>query len=202
MDALLRQSRMMCPFLKSTCPATLRSLSTTTRRLSPGGGTISNLQIIARRCPVMGKAMAVQTAKSGGRSRLGGVMKGLRTYSAKAKLHTASSYRANVDVEPLRHRDNGMWIDDDDAHPSKLLTNDLRQPPSALTRGLLLPICPASQSPALSPRRQRRSSSITMAFTTPNSRRSTRTNRTATSIISTALRRNFLGRTCPTRRNE
>lgn len=97
----------MCPFLKSTCPATLRSLSTTTRRVSPGGGTISNLQIIARRCPVMGKAMAVQTAKSG-RSRLDGLLRGLGTYGAKAKIHTASSHRANVDVEPLMHRDNGM----------------------------------------------------------------------------------------------
>lgn len=107
MDALLRQSRAMCPFLKSTCPATLRSLSTTTRRVSPGGGTISNLQIIARRCPVMGKAMAVQTAKNG-RTRLDGVLRGLGTYSAKAKIHTASSHRANVNVEPLRRRGNGM----------------------------------------------------------------------------------------------
>lgn len=97
----------MCPFLKSTCPATLRTLSTTTRRVSPGGGTISNLQIIARRCPVMGKAMAVQTAKTG-RPRLDGLLKGLRTYSTKAKIHTASSHRASVDVEPLMHRDTGM----------------------------------------------------------------------------------------------
>lgn len=55
----------------------------------------------------MGKAMAVQTAKSGC-TRLDGVLRGLRTYSAKAKIHTASTHRANVDVEPMRRRDNGM----------------------------------------------------------------------------------------------
>jgi hypothetical protein len=107
MDALLRQSRSVCPFLKSTCPATLRSLATTARQVSPGGGTISNLQIIARRCPVMGKAMAVQSAKSG-HSRLSGLLGGRRAYSTKAQIHTATTHRAYVEVEPLRHRDNGM----------------------------------------------------------------------------------------------
>ncbi len=55
----------------------------------------------------MGKALAVQTAKSG-RAGLSGVVKGVKTSSTRAKLHTASAHRAYVDAEPIRHRDNGM----------------------------------------------------------------------------------------------
>lgn len=68
MEALLQQSRSLCPFLQRTSPATLRSLSTgagaSASSGSPGGGTMSNLQVIARRCPVMSKALAVQTSRS------------------------------------------------------------------------------------------------------------------------------------------
>ena len=64
METLLNQSRAMCPFLKRTNPATLRSLSAAASpSASPGGGIISNLQIIARRCPVMSKALAVQSSR-------------------------------------------------------------------------------------------------------------------------------------------
>jgi 5-aminolevulinate synthase len=102
MEALLRQSRGVCPFLKKTSPATLRVLSATPASsaanyataagagaaapagvlngavpppqhqqhlASPGGSRMSNLQVLARRCPVMGKALAVQSA----RHRLAGV---------------------------------------------------------------------------------------------------------------------------------
>jgi 5-aminolevulinate synthase len=102
MDAVLRQSKSMCPFLKTTSPATLRALSTsaTHSHASPGGGTMSNLQVIARRCPIMGKALAVQTAKDG-RMRIGGAaaIGAIRTYSGKvssgkAKLHTSRSHEA------------------------------------------------------------------------------------------------------------
>lgn len=105
MDAVLRQSKSMCPFLKKTSPATLRSLSATngpTRsyHASPGGGSMSNLQTIARRCPVMGNAMAVQMAK-GGNTGLSGMaaLKGIRGFSGKAsagkaKLHTSSAHEA------------------------------------------------------------------------------------------------------------
>ncbi|KAA6412126.1 MAG: 5-aminolevulinate synthase [Lasallia pustulata] len=105
MEALLRQSRSMCPFLSKTSPATLRSLSTTTRHVSPGGGTMSNLQVLARRCPVMGKAMAVQSAK-GGLPSLGGVFGGARAYGGKAKLHTTRAQRATVDTGILGHREH------------------------------------------------------------------------------------------------
>lgn len=77
MESLLSQSRAMCPFLQRTSPATLRSLSTATSpspcrastSASPGGGTMSNIQVIARRCPVMSKALAVQTARLAGPKR-------------------------------------------------------------------------------------------------------------------------------------
>ncbi|KAI5795709.1 pyridoxal phosphate-dependent transferase [Geopyxis carbonaria] len=63
MEPLLNRSRSLCPFLKKTSPSTLRALSTSTSP-SVGGGTMSNLQVVARRCPVMSKALAVQSVRS------------------------------------------------------------------------------------------------------------------------------------------
>ena len=57
MEALLRQSRSMCPTLNKTSPATFQSLSTTARYISPVAGTMSNLRVLARRCPLMGNAI-------------------------------------------------------------------------------------------------------------------------------------------------
>lgn len=102
MDTVLRQSKTMCPFLKKTSPATLRSLSATsgpTRsyHASPGGGSMSNLQTIANRCPVMGKAMAVQSSKSAAGLKAIPALKGIRGFSGKtgrAKLHTSSEQKA------------------------------------------------------------------------------------------------------------
>ncbi|KAL8947381.1 MAG: hypothetical protein Q9222_006333 [Ikaeria aurantiellina] len=110
METLLRQSRQMCPFLSKTSPATLRSLSTSVQRASPCGGTMSNLQVLARRCPMMGKAMAVQSAKMRNNA-LSGVFGGARaygTFTGKAKLHTSRVNRATVDHGILRHRDNAV----------------------------------------------------------------------------------------------
>lgn len=65
MEHLLKQSRAMCPFLKKTSLSTLRALSASSSpSASAGGGTMSNLQIVARRCPVMSKAMAVQSVRN------------------------------------------------------------------------------------------------------------------------------------------
>merc|ERR1712000_528096 len=102
MEALLHQSKGVCPFLKKTSPATLRSLSTSTRQ-SPGGGTITNLQFIARRCPVMNKALAVQSARLGqrsyGKAAAGtGVVKSL----LEKKLHTSAEKKASVDTNTFR----------------------------------------------------------------------------------------------------
>ncbi|KAF2866545.1 5-aminolevulinate synthase-like protein [Massariosphaeria phaeospora] len=109
METLLRQSRSMCPFLSNTSPATLRSLSTTAARhdVSPGAGSMSNLQVLARRCPIMGKALAVQSARSGA-SVLEGAFGGVRAYHTRvnrAKLHTSTPKEAQaVDLENLRSK--------------------------------------------------------------------------------------------------
>ncbi|KAF1981790.1 5-aminolevulinate synthase mitochondrial precursor [Aulographum hederae CBS 113979] len=110
MEALLRQSKGMCPFLHKTSPATLRSLSTSrVHNASAGGGTMSNLQVIARRCPVMGKALAVQSARVRD-ATLGGVYGGVRAYHSKvgkAKLHTTSPKEAQaVDIDIDIRRQN------------------------------------------------------------------------------------------------
>ncbi|PUU79810.1 pyridoxal phosphate-dependent transferase [Tuber borchii] len=64
MEPLLSQSRKLCPFLKKTSPSTLRALSTSSSFNGVGGGTMSNLQVVARRCPVMSKALAVQSVRN------------------------------------------------------------------------------------------------------------------------------------------
>ncbi|KAJ6001926.1 hypothetical protein N7499_002208 [Penicillium canescens] len=103
MEALLQQSRSMCPFLKRTSPTTLRTLSTATRpSSSPGGGTMSNLQVLARRCPVMSKALAVQSARLHGTKRFtscaAGVtaMQPLRAPTGKRALHTTGGHPASL----------------------------------------------------------------------------------------------------------
>jgi 5-aminolevulinate synthase len=103
----------MCPFLKKTSPATLRSLSTTAaaHNASPGGSRMSNLQVLARRCPIMGKALTVQSARTGN-ATLAGAFGGVRAYHAKvdrAKFHSASSKEAQVDVGINR---NGQGMKD------------------------------------------------------------------------------------------
>jgi 5-aminolevulinate synthase len=93
----------------------LRSLSTSTRQASPGGGSMSNLQTIARRCPIMGKALAVQTAKSG-KVGLGGVaaLGAIRAFSGKAgtgkaRLHTSNHREARAVEDTLFGRENGTF---------------------------------------------------------------------------------------------
>ncbi len=68
---------------------------------------MSNLQVLARRCPVMGKALTVQSAKNGNNA-LNGVFGGTRAYtSGKAKIHTSRAHQASVEPEVIRRRDNG-----------------------------------------------------------------------------------------------
>ncbi|TID19513.1 5-aminolevulinate synthase-like protein [Venturia nashicola] len=126
MEALLRQSRSMCPFLMKTSPATLRSLSTTTaHNASPGGGRMSNLQVLARRCPVMGKALAVQSSRSGN-AALAGAYGGTRAYHSKvdrAQFHTASPKEAQaVDVASIRKNQIPL------VHPVKSSANSKKTP--------------------------------------------------------------------------
>lgn len=120
MEALLNQSRSLCPFLQRTSPATLRSLSTATRApSSPGGGTISNLQVIARRCPVMSKALVVQSARLAAAGRLASVVGpggrvaaipgvgAMESDSGKKCLHTSATKEASIDQETYRKHTRG-----------------------------------------------------------------------------------------------
>ena len=108
MDSVLRQSKAMCPFLKSASPATLRALSTSTRpKPSPCGGTMTKLQVYAHRCPVMGQALAVQSARNGfaaaGMRAFGSHAKG-----SKARIHTSRNQEARaVDSPVIEPRENG-----------------------------------------------------------------------------------------------
>ncbi|KAI1103807.1 tetrapyrrole biosynthesis, 5-aminolevulinic acid synthase [Jackrogersella minutella] len=112
MDAVLRQSKAMCPFLKKASPATLRALSTSTRpQVSPCGGTISKLQLLGQRCPVMGKALAIQSARVARPPMASAATAaGIRNHSTsskpgKAKIHTSRSREAravDTSVFPVR----------------------------------------------------------------------------------------------------
>ncbi|KAH7328494.1 5-aminolevulinic acid synthase [Stachybotrys elegans] len=111
MDSVLRQSKAMCPFLKMASPATLRAMSTATTparpKASPCGGTMSKLQLFAQRCPVMGKALAVQSSRSGYTAVAAA---GIRAFSgrqpssksAKAGIHTSRNKEARA-VDGLLH---------------------------------------------------------------------------------------------------
>lgn len=109
MEALLRQSKGVCPFLKKTSPTTLRSLSTSTHQ-SPGGGTITNLQFIARRCPVMNKALAVQSARINSHRSYGKLATGTGVVKSllEKKLHTSAEKKASVDPSIFRPAQQGM----------------------------------------------------------------------------------------------
>jgi 5-aminolevulinate synthase len=73
---------------------------------------MSNLQTIARRCPIMGKALAVQTAKTG-KMGLGGAA-AIRAFSGKvnsgkAKLHTSRPQEARA-VEGIFVNEKGTCL--------------------------------------------------------------------------------------------
>ena len=63
---------------------------------------MSNLQLIARRCPIMGKALAVQTARTG----FAGIFRTAQAYSGKAKLHIGRVEKVRaVDVDMFGHKE-------------------------------------------------------------------------------------------------
>lgn len=122
----------MCPFLNKTSTATLRSLSTSAgvKHTAPGGGAMSNLQIIARRCPVMGKAMTLSSARVGsvqsariGNAAITGAFGGVRNYHANtkpphAKLHTTAPKEAQAVETPQLGREHAPFT------PPSLKTNN------------------------------------------------------------------------------
>lgn len=92
MDSVLRQSKAVCPFMKKATASSLRAMTTAARpAASPCGGAISKLQVLAHRCPVMGKAMAVQSARTGGRTSAAPA-----SFVHKAKLHTGRPREAQA----------------------------------------------------------------------------------------------------------
>lgn len=66
---------------------------------------MSNLQVLGRRCPIMGKALAVQSARNGNNA-LAGAFGGARAYHSRvsrAKLHTSTPKEAQtVELKNLR----------------------------------------------------------------------------------------------------
>ncbi|KFH48857.1 5-aminolevulinate synthase-like protein [Hapsidospora chrysogenum ATCC 11550] len=109
MDTIIRQSKAMCPFLKSASPATLRALSTSARpKPSPCGGAMSKLQLLAHRCPVMGKAMAVQSSKYGAAAGLRAMSS--QPKSTRAHIHTTRNQEARaMDSTVIQGRDNARY---------------------------------------------------------------------------------------------
>lgn len=127
MESLLHQSRAMCPFLKHTSPAALRSMSmtatATATRPNPAGsrgGTMSNLQVIARRCPVMSKALAVQSSRLASSKRFTAALSVARDFKSldnnnkvgggarcprSASLHTTAGNGASVEVGAYERND-------------------------------------------------------------------------------------------------
>ncbi|KAF7189305.1 5-aminolevulinate synthase, mitochondrial [Pseudocercospora fuligena] len=136
MEALLRQSRAMCPFLNKTSPATLRTLSTSTsvQQTAPGGGAMTNLQTIARRCPIMGKALSVRSAQVGN-AALSGAFGGTRAYHAKvprANLHTTSAKEAKAVEMPHRARDqHPPYLNPASAKSTAATHSSVKQGPAA-----------------------------------------------------------------------
>ncbi|KAH7349479.1 5-aminolevulinate synthase [Plectosphaerella cucumerina] len=103
MEAALRQSKAMCPFMQKASAASLRAMSTTARpqAASPCGGTMSKLQLYATRCPVMGKALTVQSGKRAPVGAASLVPGGIRAMSGHAKsgkagIHTTTSQKAQT----------------------------------------------------------------------------------------------------------
>ena len=58
MESILKTSRKACPFLYRTSATALRNLARTPAPVADGG---NGLLSMAKKCPVMGKAMAVQS---------------------------------------------------------------------------------------------------------------------------------------------
>ncbi|KAI9805147.1 MAG: 5-aminolevulinate synthase, mitochondrial [Sarcosagium campestre] len=104
MECVLQQSRSMCPFLMKTSPATLRALATSASPHSASSsGPTSHLNVVARRCPIMGKALAVQSAKSAN-GTLPGSFRSSSSYNGKARLHTTRTNEARaVDLGIFGH---------------------------------------------------------------------------------------------------
>ncbi|KAL9093185.1 MAG: hypothetical protein Q9159_000362 [Coniocarpon cinnabarinum] len=101
----LRSSKAVCPFLRKTSPSQLRLLSST----SAPTGVASRLQQYGQKCPIMGPAMATQSARMSHVTLMRTALGTARSYhtankTARANLHTGNAHKAQaVDVNILRH---------------------------------------------------------------------------------------------------
>ena len=74
---------------------------------------MSNLQVLARRCPVMSKALAVQSARMSGAKRFTSSAAGISTIkpfcapSAKRALHTTSGHPASMAEGTYENNEQG-----------------------------------------------------------------------------------------------
>ena len=198
MDTVLRQSKAMCPFLKKSSPATLRALSTAVRpkqASSPCGGTMSKLQVLANRCPIMSKAIAVQSAQYGRRAMMPRAA-GLRAFGAHHKASKAGIHTSSEKVRPVERpmfnggKGEGYSISAKKKEATSLTLVQSRLPSAAP------PTLRPARLPALRIARSTTTGSILVSWT-----RSTRTSRTATSTTSTAWPRSSPAPTWPTRRS-
>lgn len=72
---------------------------------------MSKLQLYAHRCPVMGKAMAVQSSKYGAAAGIRAFSAQTKTTTGKARLHTSRNQEARAVESPiLEGRKNGEFI--------------------------------------------------------------------------------------------
>jgi hypothetical protein len=89
---------------------------------------MSNLQTIARRCPIMGKALAIQSVKS---NKIGlaavaglGAVRSIhnKVSEGKARLHTSRPHEARAVDDSLFGRDKGMCLYVVEIYPTSLTT--------------------------------------------------------------------------------
>lgn len=76
---------------------------------------MSNLQVLGRRCPIMGQALAVQSAKGGNFVNMMSGVAAIRAFSrkataGKAKLHTSAPKEARA-MEGILVNQDGMLTD-------------------------------------------------------------------------------------------
>jgi 5-aminolevulinate synthase len=67
---------------------------------SPCGGTMSKLQVLANRCPIMSKAIAVQSAQYGRRAMMSRAA-GLRAFGTHHKTARGGIHTSRENVRPV-----------------------------------------------------------------------------------------------------
>ncbi|CAO3688975.1 unnamed protein product [Umbelopsis ramanniana] len=100
MERVLNTAQKACPFLHNASAATLRNLSTKTS----SGATSNKLMNKAQQCPVMGKAMAVQTSRFHTTAKVA-------TPTPTIPRAIASNESKKAAVTPVSHNTTGSKFD-------------------------------------------------------------------------------------------